>query len=80
MYFSVALQPPHGTIPVDVGGSDVDVEVLNVSLVFDKAAIDAIADAFDPSSATSPPAAECRAIARPIVEAILAARVASVPK
>lgn len=74
MYFTVALQPPHGTVPVITNGTEVDTEVLNVALVFDKAEIDAIVDAFDPGSASSPPAADCRAIARPIVEAILAAR------
>lgn len=74
MYHSVKLQPPHGTVAVAVDGQDVDTDVLNVEIVFLKADIDAIADAFDPASASSPPAADCRAVARPIVEAILAAR------
>lgn len=74
MYVSVALQPPHGTVPVNMNGTDVDTPILNVSLVLVQADIDAIVNAFDPSSASSPPAADCRAIARPIVEAILAAQ------
>ena len=35
---------------------------------------DAILATFDPNSASSPTAAECRAVARPIFEALLAAQ------
>lgn len=48
------------------------VEGVMVSMLIPKAELDADAAAFDPSSASSPPAAECRAYARPIVEAYIA--------
>lgn len=74
MYHSIDLRPPDGTVPVVVGGSEEDREVLRVELVFMASDIDAIVAVFDPSSASSPSAADSRAIARPIVEAIVAAR------
>lgn len=43
-----------------------------VTLVLTPAEEAALMGSFDPQSATSPPAAECRAIARPIAEAIAA--------
>ena len=49
------------------------VEGVMVSMLVPKAELDADAAAFDPGSASSPPAAECRAYARPLVEAYIEA-------
>ena len=74
MYVEIKLRPSHGTIPTMVDGVEVDMQTVNVTAVFSRSDIDAIADAFDPASSSSPPAADCRSIARPIIEAIIAAR------
>lgn len=51
---------------------DGDALCVAVHLVLTPAEEAALMGSFDPQSATSPPAAECRAIARPIAEAIAA--------
>ena len=43
-----------------------------VTMVLTPAEEAALMGSFDPQSATSPPAAECRAIARPIADALAA--------
>lgn len=45
-----------------------------ISLQLPASEMDAIVVAFDPQSPTSPPAADCRFIAKPVVEAIRAAQ------
>ena len=74
MYHSIEMRPPDGTVPVVVAGAEEDREVVRVELVFMRTEIDAVIAAFDASVAASPSAADCRAIARPIVEAIVASR------
>lgn len=49
------------------------VEGVMVSMLVPKTELDADAAAFDPASTSSPPAAECRAYARPLVEAYIKA-------
>lgn len=51
---------------------DAGVEHVEVLFRLSRSEADALVASFDPQSATSPPAAECRAIARPIAEAIAA--------
>ena len=51
---------------------DDGVEHVEVQFRFSKAEADALLASFDPQAAASPPAAECRAIARPVAEAIAA--------
>lgn len=51
---------------------DAGVEHVEVMIRLPRSEADALVASFDPQSATSPPAAECRAIARPIAEAIAA--------
>lgn len=48
------------------------VEGVLVTMMIPKAELDTDAYNFDPTSASSPPAAECRAYARPLVEAYIA--------
>ena len=48
------------------------VEGVMVTMLIPKSELDADAAAFDPASTSSPPAAECRAYARPLVEAYIA--------
>ena len=43
-----------------------------VVLRMTEADADALVASYDPASATSPPAADCRAVARPIAEAVAA--------
>jgi len=49
------------------------VEGVMVSMLIPKSELDADAAAFEPASVSSPPAAECRAYARPLVEAYIKA-------
>ena len=49
------------------------VEGVLVTMMVPKTELDADSAAFDPASASSPPAAECRAYARPLVEAYIKA-------
>ena len=51
---------------------DGDAICVEVRLILTPAEEAALMGSFDPSSASSPPAAECRAIARPVAEAIAA--------
>ena len=51
---------------------DGDAVCAEVRLVLTPAEEAALLASYDPQSATSPPAAECRAIARPVAEAIAA--------
>ena len=74
MFVEINVNAQYGTVPVNVGGVDVDTEVMEIRLVAFRAQLQTIADAFDPASSSSPPAADCRSIARPIIEAIIAAR------
>jgi len=74
MFVALNVDTEAGTIPVNVDGVDVDTEVMEIRLVVFRAQLQTIADAFDPASSSSPPAADCRSIARPIIEAIIAAR------
>lgn len=43
-----------------------------VTIRMTEADADALVASYDPASATSPPAADCRAVARPIAEAVAA--------
>lgn len=47
-------------------------QVVRVMLLMEESEAAALMGSFDPGSASSPPAAECRAIARPVAEAIAA--------
>ena len=47
-------------------------QVVRVMLLVEESEAATLIGSFDPSSASSPPAAECRAIARPVAEAIAA--------
>lgn len=51
---------------------DAGVEHVELTMRLAAAEAAALIASYDPQSATSPPAAECRAIARPIAEAIAA--------
>ena len=51
---------------------DGDAVCVEVRLVLTPAEADDLLSSYDPQSATSPPAADCRAIARPIAAAIAA--------
>lgn len=51
---------------------DAGVEHVELTVRLTAAEAAALIASYDPQSATSPPAAECRAIARPIAEAIAA--------
>lgn len=62
----------NGTIPEVTNGVEQDVEVVVLQVVVSKSKLDTDAYNFDPSSASSPPASESRAYARPIVEAYIA--------
>ena len=51
---------------------DAGVEHVELTLRITQAEADDLLTSYDPQSATSPPAADCRAIARPIAAAIAA--------
>ena len=74
MFVEINVNTEAGTIPVNVDGVDVDTEVVEVRCVVYRSSLDAIADVFDPASSSSPSAADSRSIARPIIEAVIAAR------
>lgn len=51
---------------------DSGVEHVELTMRLTRAEADDLLASYDPQSATSPPAADCRAIARPIADALLA--------
>ena len=55
-------------VEVSIDGSEVQVPAMTITVTL--AEIDEVLAAYDPASASSPPAATCRAIARPILDAI----------
>jgi len=54
------------------GPSGDDSRAVLVTVILYGPDADALVASFDPASATSPPAADCRAVARPIAEAVAA--------
>jgi len=57
-------------VEVSIDGTEAQVPACVVTITL--AEIKAVLAAYDPASASSPPAATCREIARPILDAILA--------
>lgn len=51
---------------------DAGVEHVEVMVRLSRSEADALLASYDPQSASSPPAADCRAIARPIADALAA--------
>ena len=51
---------------------DAGVEHVELTMRLTRAEADDLLASYDPQSATSPPAADCRAVARPIADALLA--------
>ena len=50
---------------------DAGVEHVELTMRLTQAEADALLAAYDPQAAASPPAAECRAVARPVADSLL---------
>lgn len=66
----IAEEP--AAIAISIGQTEVQTPGYQLCLTM--ADCDAVLDSYDPSASASPPAATCRAIARPILDAIRAAK------
>lgn len=68
MYHSIRVFDNNETVSVVVDDVEVDKPVLQIHALVDKEEFDRIVSNFDAGSQSSPPAAESREIARPLVE------------